>query len=273
MKQTIAILVALLLGALVLGQTTVGIDSNKDYGLEVSRGTIARSSTLNKFGVNPDIDTATGPEDVWDYDSVYTYQDIGEIYYISSSTTDFVDIEVQGLDSLWATQLDTVTTVGDTKTAIAGTKWARIFRARNIDTEEYAGTIYIYRDCGVTAGVPNIKANVGAVLNTVHQQTMMALYTIPAGKTGYLMSWYAGGAKLLPTNVVASVLLQTRVFGGVFNTQAGIEVSTSGGNFNLEYVLPRKYASKTDLRVRVQEVSINDSAISSGFTIMLADSL
>lgn len=244
-------------------------------GLTIAQGVIPGFSAVHKFGINPSVDTATDPEDVWDHDSVYVYQLSAATHFISSSDNGdtSIDIEIEGLDATWASQTDIITLVGQTKTEITGTTWMRIFRAKNISGTAFVGTIYIYEDCGVSSGVPNINANVHAVVMPTHQQTKMAIYTIPLGKTGYVRTWDAGAAKIAGgASMIAEVLLQVRTVGGVFRTQDQLNVEATGtSSAQIFFPIPRDYPEKTDIRVRVQEVSANNSGISAGFDIILVD--
>ena len=273
--------IAILAGALFLftywpaPAQQIGQGPSTLSGLTIAQGLQPGFESEHKFGINPGVDTATDPEDVWDHDSVYVYQSSAAAHFISSSDggDTSIDIEVQGLSATWAAQRDTITLVGQTKTEIAGTTWMRIFRAQNISGTAFAGTVYIYEDCGVASGVPNINALIHAVIMPTHQQTKMAIYTVPLGKTGYLLAWDAGADKVAGgASMIAETLLQVRTVGGVFRTQDQLNVEATGtSSAQIFFPIPRAYAEKTDIRVRIQEVSTNNSGISAGFDLILVD--
>jgi len=47
--------------------------SQNSFYLDIACGCIDGYSTMNKFGENPEIDTDSDPEDIWDYGGVYTF--------------------------------------------------------------------------------------------------------------------------------------------------------------------------------------------------------
>lgn len=222
---------------------------------------------VNKFGHNLDIDTATDPEDVWTFGGTYTYQSTGvTVYASSSSAADTVVVQVEGLDENWDRQSESVTLNGTAQAEVPGT-WRRVFRAYNDGGSEFEGAVYIAESDTLTAGVPDTASKVKAVIEAYDQQTQMALYTIPAGYTGFIMDWYA--TVLGGNNSDADVDLATRLQGGVFRTKesAGLGYQGSSAFFHA-YQLPADYPAKTDIRLRCREVGFNDSKIIGGFTIL-----
>ena len=59
---------------------------NKDFYFSVSEGLTPGYSRLNKFGRNPDIGTATDPEDVWDAGGVWVKPTQARIHDIASTS-------------------------------------------------------------------------------------------------------------------------------------------------------------------------------------------
>jgi len=227
-------------------------------------------STMRKFGNNPDIDTATTPEDVWSYGGTYTFLSSAATLYASSSDAgDAVEITVEGLDADWNVQTSTVTLNGQSQVEIgSGLTWIRCYRAYNSDSTDLAGDVYVAESDTLTGGVPDTASKVKAMIVAAEQQTNMAIYTIPAGYTGYFMRGYI--SQVISRSSYAVVELRARLFGGVFRT--GIRdglVSTGSSRIDQYYPIPAAYPPKTDIKATVTEVGANNMDISAGFDLLL----
>lgn len=167
-----------------------------DLGVDVAQGLIEGLSQVNKFGRNPDIDTATDPEDVWNGGGDYTGQpdhgDASETVDVYSSSADDAaagtgarTVELAGLAGNWRQYTEKITLSGTTPVASVRS-WRRIYRIKVLTAGsggENAGTI--------TCEHTTTSANVFAVMPTNRNQTAIAAYTVPGGKTGYLQSLHA----------------------------------------------------------------------------------
>ncbi|MCW8965684.1 MAG: hypothetical protein OQK82_03220 [Candidatus Pacearchaeota archaeon] len=61
-------------------------DSEKDFELDVSSGKIIGSIGINRWGKNPDIDTGTIPEDIWDGGGIYVPPTANRIHQVKSTS-------------------------------------------------------------------------------------------------------------------------------------------------------------------------------------------
>jgi len=258
--------------------------SNRDFLIEVAKGNVAGSSLVSKFGQTPDIGTASDPQDIWDFGPTlqrYVYPSAAATLYISSSdNNDTEDINVQGVDASWDHQAQTQTLVGQTKTEIGtGLTWFRTYRAKNIGSADLAGTVYIYEDDTITAGVPDTDAKVKAVIRptveaSIHNnQTQMAIYTIPLGKTGYLFDWGASVNRTgVSGNKEAALVLSVRSFGGIFQVKQNVTLNNEGTTVrDREWRGPLVIEAKSDILVTCLEVVSNSTGISSWFDLLLVD--
>lgn len=250
----------------------------------IANGEIAGHSVMKKFGRNPVIDTGTDPEDVWDGGGIYAFitelaggsQDSGSKLKISSGSTDddaggtgALTVDVSGLDANYAEQSETVIMDGQTAVETSGT-YTRIFRmiVRSAGTGNgNAGIIYAGTG-NITTGVPdNIYAQIGIGNN----QTLMAIYTIPAGKTGYLTRYYASINKKT-TATTAEIQLLARPDGEVFQIKRHMSIVNLGSSALLApQGIPEVYAAKTDIKLHCAEVSASTVDLSGGFDIILKD--
>lgn len=126
--------------------------------------------TLYKFGRNSDIGTSS--ETVWSTGGDETYVTTNAIDKISSSDagdTQSVVVEGHTIDSgILTFVVQNVTLAGQTETALP-IPLARATRLYNNDTSAFAGTVYVYEDDTVTAGVPQTTSKIHLTVNDGNQ--------------------------------------------------------------------------------------------------------
>ena len=247
-----------------------------DYALNVSKGLVSGTSGVNKFGRNTDVDQAI--EAVWDgggttnYTPTGTWSATAEITDVVSSDAadNGLTVEVQGLDANWAlvTQTATLGTPATTSADLT-TPLIRVFRLKNTGDTAYTGTV----QCGVGNATSAFSAaNLRAQITIGYDQSLMALYSVPLGKTAYLTNWNASLNKGTgPTSGGVDVVLWARTFGGVFrvqDTKSLLVVGTSADR--KDYNPYPSYAAKTDI-VITAIASANDYDVSAGFDLFLVD--
>lgn len=243
-----------------------------DFLLEVSKGNVPGHSSVQKFGRNFDIDTATDPEDCASQGGTYTYLASGQTLYASSSNAgDGQQVTVEGLSGGWNEQNKTVTLNGQNQVAIDGT-WIRMFRAWNDDSTDLAGDIYIAETDTLTGGVPDTASKIKAKINIGFAQTLMALYSVPLAKTAYILGWYSSIEGASPAGLRAANSLRVREFGKVFrvkNTHSLFDNGTSYIYHAFRAFPP--YPAKSDIVITVDQVTANGADIAGGFDIILVD--
>lgn len=261
-------------GGAVISSQLVG---TTNFFLEVAKGTVLGHKTVHKYGRNDDIDTGTDPEDIWTYGGLYTYNDTPSIQYISSSNALDVGMEltVEGLDENYKEQSVTVLLNGQAQTQIGtGELFVRVFRAFNSGPIEFAGNVLIYDDtvASVTLGVPSPSTSVKAEIRAADQQTYMALYTVPAGKTAYFMQHSSDIIKSNSASQNAVLDIRIREFGSVFRSRQLDGLTTNGSSaFDFVFTLPDRIPEKSDIRMQIREVSTNDIGVSSTFVLVIID--
>ena len=225
-------------------------------------------SSVHVFGRNSDIDSAAR-EDVINHGGTYTYQSTGVTLFASSSDgSDTTEITIKGLSTGWERQTGTVTLNGTTQTEITGTTWRRVFEVENLSSTATSGDVYIAESDTTSSGVPDTASKIKAKMDTVSERSLMALYTVPAGYTGYLFHSFAAiGSEIV--SGAADFELFFREEGGVFREffNAGI-VSSGTSRTDHKYVLIPSFPEKTDLVIRA-DVTDNNTVISGGFDLIL----
>lgn len=254
--------------------------ANVSSGLVIAKGDVVGTDFIHKFGNAPNFDTGDNSVNVWDgADSanidqmVYIYSSTDDIDSISSSNdTDTQDIEIQGLDINYALVVQTITLTGQTRKAL-DTDLIRVFRMKNVGTTDNAGHVYCYVDSEIGSGVPTDSTKVRAVMQPANNQTLMALFTIPAGKTGYMRDWYAstaGGSR--DSNYIIDLF--ARPFGQVFQIKHKASINEAGTSYIQHvYEEPEVFTEKTDIHIKAQitATAITGASVSGGFDIVLID--
>jgi hypothetical protein len=252
---------------------------NRGDGLSIAQGAITGNTFVHKFGNAPDFDTADGYVTVWDgaedgepYENmVYDYSTTADIDYISAEDNgDTQDVEIQGLDANYDLVTQTKTLAGNTPVEL-DTYLIRVFRMKNVGTTDLANHVFCYVSGGtVTAGVPQVGADVRAVVHNGNNQTEMAVYTIPAGKTGYMRDWYAStaGAKRDSSH---SIRVIARPFSQVFQLKHTANIDVNGTSYiKHNYTEPEVFTEKTDIEIRVN-TDQDIASVAAGFDIVLVD--
>jgi hypothetical protein len=232
----------------------MGIDSK--YGVQVRKNLWAEKG-LYKFGYNASVGTAS--ETIWDGGGVYSYPASASVMKVSSDNTgDTSTVTVSGLDADYNEASEQVTITGQTAVSTT-TSFIRVNRVK-VDSGEPTGNIYVGTGT-VSAGVP---ANIFAKINAGENQTLMAVWTVPAGYTAYILAAsVASGTSSV--NKYSEARLKVRPFGGVFQTK---EVITFQNTY-VETILhmPAVVTEKSDIEIRALTSSSTD-AISATFTIV-----
>lgn len=222
--------------------------SSNPYLYDIVEGVVEGHSAVNKFGFNDTL--ATSYEDVWDGSAVYTYSTTAvELHCSSSDDGDTQNIQIEGMDGNWYPQTVTQTLAGRTETTIgSGVTWRRVFRIQNLGATDFAGTVYVYEDDTVTDGVPSTATKIRAQVAGANNQTLMALWTVPACCTAYMVDLYASTS----SPKLVTVALFIRPPGGVFQIKHIEEFTAS--RFEHKFDLPLKIPSMSDIAMRAKVV-------------------
>ena len=252
--------------------------TDAESGLAIAKGDVVGHTFIHKYGRSPDFDNTDGDVSIWDgaddggtNEMQYNYSTSAIIdSIVSSNAGDTQDIEVQGLDTNYALVTQTITITGQTRKAL-DTSLIRVFRLVNVGSTDVAGNVYCYEDTALTAGVPTDTTKIRAMIVDGNNQTGMAIYTVPAGKTGYLRQWFASssGAKKT-TNYL--IKLKARPFGQVFNLKHSVSIADDSP-YRHPYIEPQTFTEKTDVEMTafVTDTGITAASVSGGFDMVLVD--
>jgi len=248
------------------------VGTSEPFELQVARGQVAYHESVYKFGNNAVVANVT--ETIWQQGGLYSYLSAASVLKVSSSSANDTSagtgartVELFGLDSDYNEINEVVTLNG--QTAVNSTQsYLRINRmiVRSAGSGgSNAGIIYAGTGT-VTTGVP---ANIYATINgDGTNQTLMALWTVPAGYTGYLMQYDVSNGTTSNTPAVCKLTLVARPFGEVFQSK-DVKSLTTGMHIENTLIVPVKFAEKTDIEVRAVSSSASVTFdISAAFEII-----
>jgi hypothetical protein len=245
------------------------VGTTEPFELQVKRGQIGWHEAIFKFGFNPDVDDAL--ETVWAQGGLYSYIETATVLKVSSSSTNDTSagtgartVTLSGLDANYAEVSETVTLNG--QTAVNTTKTYIRINRMVVNTAgsggQNAGVIYA-GDGTVTSGVPAEKY---ATIAIGDNQTLMALWTVPADYTAYLLQKDVTAATA-QNNKYATIHLVARPFGEVFQTKD--KHVLDNGVLHQTYTIPLKFTEKTDIEVRcIGDSASADIAVSASLDII-----
>ena len=237
-----------------MAQRIDGVDPLQDISLEIARGRVTDVSSINKFGYNGQVGNTTF-ETIWDGNNEYTYIATAGVAQAASdaptNADDGATVLVSGLDANYNEVEETLTVGG-----VAGTvEFYRIFRA--ILQSHPTGDTNI-GDITVTCDSKSV-----AIIKEGYGQTLMALYTVPAGKAAYILQVDCGSAK----DLEHQIRLVTKHNGGTWNTKVFF---TQRGGFNdIQFKIPLKVPAESD--IEIQALASATSAVSAGFEVITVD--
>lgn len=231
---------------------------DEEFNLNVSRGKVRGASLLHKFGAVPAMSQNTTGT-IWDVnDTIYpwgAFASAGTLTVNSDIADANKHIVIIGLDENYNEISEDLQL---TSTSLSTTKsFIRVFRA--------------YITNGSTGNVAAINVLKGAStvlrISAGQSQTLMAIYTVPAGKTGYLYK----GVCSAQAGADGTGSMFVRYFGETaFRIGHTFEVAGVGGKYVYDFSFPIPIPEKSDIDVRLTTRS-NNGRYTAAFDMLLVD--
>jgi hypothetical protein len=150
--------------------------------------------------------------------------------------------------------------------------WWRVFRAVNRGTTPLAGDVYVAESDSYTDGVPDTPAKWKAKITQGFNQTLMALYTVPTDKMGYVTCLYSTIYQLgsSPNSIEKSGTQSFRIRpnGETFQAKHVIDINNTHAHTSHKYDIPLYVGSQVDIEMAVLNVTTN-TTISAGFEVAI----
>ncbi len=228
-------------------------------------------TVIDKFGSNPDIDTASDPEDIWGGGGVYTGfpTQLETITLVSSSTADDIastgaqKVTVYGLDGSWDFVTEEFSMTGQTDVDSTST-WRRVNRV--IVSQAGSGRT---NAGAITVNHTTTTANVFSVMTAGDGQSLIACYTTPRLKTGILSRYYLSVGEAAGSGTVVHAHLGMRNDLTANNTAWRVrhELYTAG-HVEHDFNIPILCVGPCDIRIRADVVTANNSQVTAGFEML-----
>lgn len=231
---------------------------DEEFELNVARGKTRGATSIHKFGATPSQSTNTTAT-VWDKgDTLYPWGAFDTPGVLVAAQVGADDngkvVTIQGLDSNWdAIEEDfTLSSAG----TVTGTKiFKRVYRGFVKTGATNVGQLNFSR--GGTQ-VLRITAGFG--------QTLMAIYTIPNGYTGYL---YQGTATAQSgADATGFMMVRYNSVGQSFRVGHTFEVDGAGGQYFYKFAFPQELPQHSDIDVRLTTRS-NNGRYTAAFDLLL----
>jgi hypothetical protein len=216
------------------------------FNLQVARGQIENHKYVFKFGFNPDVNGAE--ETIWDVGGLYTYPSSALAMTVTTAAgtpanDNGVKITVSGLDENYNEVSEEVTLAG-AGTATTTQTFLRVFRAFVSGSQAPTANVNITNG-GTTYARVTLNDN----------QTLMAVWTVPAGYTAYILKGNVGtGTSNVNQFIIARLI--SRELGKVFRTQA--KVTIQNGEIAVDFEVPLSFSEKTDIEARAFSSGANN---------------
>lgn len=233
------------------------VGTTEPFELQVARGQITFHKALFKYGYNPLI--VNVEETIWDVGGSYSFPSSASALTVTSAsgaTDSGVTGTVQGLDADY-NEVSEDFTLNASGIYTTTQTFLRVHRA------------FI---TGATAPAGNVNITIGATtharITAGENQTLMAVYTVPAGKHLYI----SRGITTHGTDTSGAymtVRFKTREEGSVFRTS--VKVDIIGGHIDFPFDTPLKIAPKTDILVTAICSKNQNNAIAATFEGILVD--
>lgn len=232
---------------------------DEQFDLNVSRSKVRGAIQIHKFGATPSQSINTTAT-VWDKpDTLYPWSAFNTAGVIVAGTANASDdgkiVRIEGLDNDW-NLIQEDFTLSSSGTVTGTVAFKRVFRGYLISGDTNVGQISFTK--GGTE-VLRITAGTG--------QTLMAIYSVPAGYTGYL--YHGVASAQTGADATGYMYVRFNTIGTTFRVGHTFEVSGSQ-MYNYKFAFPQPIPEKSDIDVRLATRS-NNGRFTAAFDILLVD--
>ena len=262
-------------------------DGRHAEGIHIANGQMLNTKHINKFGYNGAVGSTFELIGVSSANIVYPTV----AGYVSIVSTELDDdgtdldmegaytVKIDGLDGDYNEQSVTLTLNGTTAVTTQGMgpdgadiTFLRVFRMSVETSFDENGAVGV-----ITAGIYRVSDTTlltQATINPAYDnQTLQAAYTVPAGKTAYMIRMQATATK---DNKAGMVAIHTREYDDVPSTatkpwKVKQIAEVFQNNVTVEFPVPLLIPEKTDIELRGKCLSLNTMGMGGTYDLLLVD--
>ena len=244
-----------------------------DYALEVAKGNIEGTSSVQKYGRNTSISSGT-QEDIWDGGATWVAPTAARTHQVASTSTSDAaagvgakTIEISGLTS-WATkEVSEVISMNGTTNVQTANSYVIIHRMKVLTK----GATNV--NVGVITATADTDSTVTARIDIGRGQSQMAIYGVPSIQTAYVFRFYSNILKASGTVEVDSLLLvnpEPDVELLNFITKHTFSNSNVAMNTQIKLDVPKTFAGPCIIKMAAIP-DANSTDVGAGFDLFLVD--
>ena len=231
---------------------------DEQFDLNVARGKVRGASQIHKFGATPSQSTNTTAT-LWDKeDTLYPWSAFDTAGVLVAAQVGADDngkvVTIQGLDENYELISETFT-LSSAGTVTGTQTFKRVYRGFISSGSDNVGQLNFSR-----GGTQVLRILAGA------GQTLMAIYTVPAGYTGYL---YHGNSSAEGSAHGTGFMYARYNSATAFRVAHTFEVNGDGGAYDYKFSFPQELPEKTDIDVRITTGNSNNGRFTAAFDILL----
>lgn len=248
-------------------------DYNKDFLLQVAEGNVPGHSIVAIRGRNPDVDSGDAESNVWCVKATTITYPVANVAMevLSDDATDTAagvglrTVRITGMQLDGTIIEEDIALNGTTPVALAN-NYYRILDMRGLtagSTEANAGNVSVRTTVGT-----NVQDCIAIGFN----RSASSNYTIPVGKTGFIVNFNLRVNRDNNNLNSVKVHLKARPNGGLFyNIDTYILSKDGQGSAQSEASWSRPISSLTDLQGLIVSVSDNDTDVVLSYDVLLVD--
>lgn len=243
------------------------------FAYKIATGSLEQYTSVNNFGYLANINTADPPVVVSGFKSS-SFTGFPTSYetcqILSTSADDSATgigartVLVNGLDSNLLEVEETVSLNGTSPVTLLNvySRVNRMIVMTGGSTGENLGRIYVRYTPTTAVEFSSIPIGVN--------QTLSSVYTVPMNKIGFLLRYSFNISRSGGNAGSTTLSFRKRPLGGVFNSFR-YETFATGSSDNITLISPQKLESGTDMMLMVEDVSDNNTSISTSYSIIIID--